>query len=73
MFNENSPAVLESVENVRGHNKDVHNITDSNPVSNRYLENLSSNSVVPLTSQCDICNSLFTTIEPRQNILSRSI
>ena len=32
-------SVLESVENVRGHYKDVHNITDGNPVFNQYLEN----------------------------------
>ena len=62
MLNENSsfcPAVLESVKNVRDHYKDVHNITDSNPVFDRYLQNLSSNSVVLLTSQCDFSNRFF--------------
>ena len=68
MLNENHnfcPAVLESVENVRDHYNDVHNITDSNLVFDRYLDNLSSNSVVLLTSQSDFYNNFSTTIEPR--------
>ena len=68
MLNENRnfcPAVLESVENVRDHYNDVHNITDSNLVFDRYLDNLSSNSVVLLTSQSDFYNNFSTTIEPR--------
>ena len=68
MLNENRnfcPAVLESVENVRDHYNDVHNITDSNLVFDRYLDNLSSNSVVLLTSQCDFYNNFSTTTEPR--------
>ena len=76
MLNENCsfcPAVLESVENVRDHYKDVHNITDSNPVFDRYLGNLSSNSVVLLTVNVISATSFSTKIEPRQNILSRSI
>ena len=68
MLNENRnfcPAVLESVENVRDHYNDVHNITDSDLVFDRYLDNLSSNSVVLLTSQSDFYNNFSTTIEPR--------
>ena len=68
MLNENRnfcPAVLESVENVRDHYNDVHNITDSNLVFDRYLDNLSSNSEVLLTSQSDFYNNFSTTIEPR--------
>ena len=68
MLNENRnfcPAVLESVENVRDHYNDVHNITDSNLVFDRYLDNLSSNSVVLLTSQSDFYNNFSTTTEPR--------
>ena len=68
MLNENRnfcPAVLKSVENVRDHYNDVHNITDSNLVFDRYLDNLSSNSVVLLTSQSDFYNNFSTTIEPR--------
>lgn len=68
MLNENRnfcSAVLESVENVRDHYNDVHNITDSNLVFDQYLENLSSNSVVLLTSQSDFYNNFSTTIEPR--------
>ena len=68
MLNENRnfcPAVLESVENVRDHYNDVHNITDSNLVFDRYLDNLSSNSVVLLTSQSDFYNNFSTAIEPR--------
>ena len=52
-------AVLESVENVRDHHKDVHSITESNPIFDQYLENLSSNSAVLLTSQRDYCNKFF--------------
>ena len=52
-------SVLESVENVRGHYKDVHNITDGNPVFDQYLENWSRNSVVLLTSQCDYYSRFF--------------
>ena len=62
MLNENCsfcPAVLKGAKNFRDHYKDVHNITGSNPVFDRYLENLSSNSVVLLTSQCDFCNKFF--------------
>ena len=62
MLNENCclcPTVSESIENVRDHHKDVHNITDSTPVFDGYLENLSSNSVVLLTSQHDFCNKFF--------------
>ena len=62
MLNENCsfwPTVLESVEKVWYHYKDVHNITDSNPIFDRYLENLSSNSIALLTSQCDFCNKFF--------------
>ena len=68
MLNENRnfcSAVLESVENVRDHYNDVHNITDSNLVFDQYLENLSSNSVVLLTSQSDFYDNFSTTIEPR--------
>ena len=68
MLNENRnfcSAVLESVENVRDHYNDVHNITDSNLVFDQDLENLSSNSVVLLTSQSDFYNNFSTTIEPR--------
>ena len=68
MLNENRnfcPAVLESVENVRDHYNDVHNITDSNLVFDRYLDNLSSNSVVLLTSQSDFYNNFSTTTQPR--------
>ena len=68
MLNENRnfcSAVLESVQNVRDHYNDVHNITDSNLVFDQYLENLSSNSVVLLTSQSDFYNNFSTTIEPR--------
>ena len=63
MLNENCsffPAVLKGAKNFRDHYKDVHNVTDSNPVFDRYLENLSSNSVVLLTSQCDFCNKFFS-------------
>ena len=62
MLNENCsfwPAVLESVENVRDHYKDIHNIADGKPFFDRYLENLSSNSIALLTSQCDFCNKFF--------------
>ena len=68
MLNENRnfcSAVLESVENVRDHYNDIHNITDSNLVFDQYLDNLSSNSVVLLTSQSDFYNNFSTTIEPR--------
>ena len=63
MLNENcsfGPAVWKGTKNFRDHYKDVHNITDSNPVFDRYLENLSSNSVVLLTSQCDFYNKFFS-------------
>ena len=53
------PVVLESFKNLRDHYKDVHNIAASNLVFDWYLENLSSNSVVLWTSQCDFCNKFF--------------
>ena len=44
---------------VRDHYKNVHNITDSNFVFDQYLDNLSSNSVVILTSQSNFYNNFF--------------
>ena len=62
MLNENCnfcPVFFENAESVRNNYKNIHNITDSNPVFNQCLENLSANSVVLLTSQCDFCNKFF--------------